>query len=100
MNKHLTAAKHPKTGEEYSIGDNVCIYQGRNGHNNIITIRTIMLSLDGDLSVSAKEIKPEDINNPEILAGSFTYLSAVKEKLTLKQVRAINKAKQLVSRYE
>jgi len=37
----LTEAIHPTTKEIYKVGDNVIIYQGRLGHDNIMTINSM-----------------------------------------------------------
>jgi len=102
MNTYLTEAIHPRTREVYRLGDIVCIYQGRFGHNNIMTIKTIISSSNGndiELYVSDKEIKEADINNTDETRGAFTNLSAVKHKLTEKKVKEIQRAKQLASQY-
>jgi hypothetical protein len=106
MNRYLTEAIHPQTGETYKIGDTVLVYQGRFGHNNIMTIGT-MISQDSvcngkpctDISISKKVIAPEDINDSDKTKASFTYLSAVKKKLTDKEVKEIKKNQQIAQQY-
>ena len=105
-NTYLTEAKHPKTGEVYKLGDTVCIYQGRFGHNNIMTIRTIISyptisngEKEIEISISDEEISEENINNSECTKGSFTGLYAVKEKLSEKRMKEIQRAKQLARQY-
>ena len=55
--KQLQSAVNPKTGELYSVGDRVCIYQGRFGHNNIIVIKSIWQD-DINTYVSKKDTLP------------------------------------------
>lgn len=63
--KYIDEAKHPTTGVVYKVGDKIVIYQGRLGHNNKITIRS-MFELNDRVYVSDKA---------EATQG--TYLSAV-----------------------
>jgi len=101
--KILTEAVHPETGETYRIGDIVVIYQGRNGHNNIITISSMFTTTRevdrNTIYVSDEKYALQDFeitfpNNPK-----GTYLESIKRKLTLKEYTKIMKAKQLASEY-
>lgn len=85
--KQIFKAVNPKDNIEYSVGDRVCIYQGRFGHNNIITIKSIWKSGD-DIFVSSNETLPG------------TYISAIKYKVSDKKYKEIIKAKELAVIYK
>lgn len=84
--EQLQSATHPKTKEIYFVGDRVCIYQGRFGHNNIITIKSIWKG-NNHIYVSKNDTLPG------------TYLDAVKHKISDKEYYKILKAKHLASKY-
>lgn len=67
-----------KDGTIYAIGDIVCIYQGRFGHDNIITIKSIWKHNE-DILVSSAETLPG------------THLNAIKYKLSQKELLKIQK---------
>lgn len=77
MLENITSAVNSKTGETISLGDRVVIYQGRFGHNNIITIRT-MFKVHGQVYVSHRE-----------KATVGTYLEAIKRKITEAELHQI-----------
>ena len=82
---------HPITGLIYQVGDNVCVYQGRFGHNNIINIKSIWLSdIGNNLNVIISEY--------ETLPG--TYLSSIKHKVSDNELNELNNAKLLVNKYK
>lgn len=96
----LTEAIHPKTEELYKIGDRVVIYQGRFGHNNIIIINS-MFTANGDetVYVSEETYVKGDYDNPFPNNPQGTYLSAVKNKMSDKDFKSLQKAKALVRQY-
>ena len=78
--KQITEAYHPETKELYTVGDKVVIYQGRFGHDNIIEIK----------SMWQNENDPTDhicVSSELTLPG--TFLSAVKRKITDKEIKKI-----------
>ena len=74
--KQITEAYHPETKELYTVGDKVVIYQGRFGHDNIIEIKSMWQGEDY-VYVSSELTLPG------------TYLSAVKRKITDKEIKKI-----------
>ena len=97
--KEIKEAVHPKTKEVYSVGDRVCIYQGRFGHNNIMVIKSMFSTKEHNGSESKEESFEERVyvSNTNSLPG--TYLSAVKHKISDKDMNKILKARSLSSRY-
>lgn len=87
MIKQINSAINDKDGIEYFVGDRVCIYQGRFGHNNIMIIKS-MWQDSNHIYVSETDKLPG------------TFLSAVKYKVTDKEFKKIVKAKRLASQYE
>lgn len=83
---------HPKSGELYKVGDVVCIYQGRFGHNNIMTIKSMWLINAGHPTEQATYV-----SNTNSLPG--TSLSAVKFKVSTSLLKRIKTA-QLFSDYK
>lgn len=72
INTYISSAAHPLTNEVYSVGDEVCVYQGRFGHSNNMKIVSMwhLNDVDGTIGISPnKECK------------DITYLSAVKYKI-------------------
>jgi hypothetical protein len=94
----IKSAKHPKTGELFSVGDRVCIYQGRFGHNNIITIKSMFTSKEHNGDEHNPEFEERVyVSETDSLPGS--YLLDVKHKVSDKEFRALQKARNLVSKY-
>jgi len=95
----ITKAIHPETKELYSVGDRVCIYQGRFGHNNIITIKSMFSDKEhngneGDAVGFEERVY---VSETESLPG--TYLSSVKHKISDKEYIKLQRAKSLISKY-
>jgi hypothetical protein len=84
--KQIKSAIHPISKKEYFVGDTVCIYQGRFGHNNIITIKSMWKTTDY-IYVSENDTLPG------------TFIDAIKHKITEKELKALNKAKLLIKKY-
>ena len=84
--KQISKAINPKDNIEYSVGDRVCIYQGRFGHNNIITIKSMWQSEDY-IYVSSTDKLPG------------TFINAIKYKVSDKKFKEIIKDKELAARY-
>jgi hypothetical protein len=87
MIKEVKEAIHPKTKELYRVGDIVCIYQGRFGHNNIITIKSMWVENEGE------ENEYIYVSERDTLPGTGLY--EVKHKMTPKLLKEIEKAKSL-----
>lgn len=98
----ITEALHPKTKELYKIGDTVCIYQGRFGHNNIWTIGSMFVNPNDltDVKISNNIYTKEDYLKPYPQNPTGTGLYAVKEKITFKKLKQIQNAKNLISKYK
>ena len=79
--KSVTSSKHSKTGEVYSVGDRVCIYQGRFGHNNIIVIGSIW----------EDEKDPEHTMVSEDLTLPGTNMLSIKRKVSDKEMKELIK---------
>jgi hypothetical protein len=96
----LNEAIHPDTKELYRVGDLVCIYQGRFGHDNIWTIGSMFKTNQSDyIYVSRMVYSDEDYKKvfPNNVTG--TYLNSVKYKVSDKDFKKINKAKQLLQKH-
>ena len=78
--KKLESAINPSDKINYSVGDIVVIYQGRFGHDNIMTIKSIWDFGDW--------IGVSDTENP-----LCTHIEAIKRKLSDKELRKIIRAK-------
>ena len=85
--EQIQSAINPADNIEYSVGDRVCIYQGRFGHNNIMVIKSMWKS-DSHIYVSSTDKLPG------------TFISAIKYKVSDKKFKQIIKAKELAVRYE
>ncbi len=88
----LKSVIHPNTKEKYSIGDYICIYQGRFGHNNLIKIGSLF-EYDGMKYVSEKEYTEQDFGKKQhwTSAPQGTYIESIKEKLTIKRFNQLKK---------
>lgn len=75
----VPSAINPKDGIEYFEGDKVVIYQGRLGHNNVIQIKSIWKHHETFL-----------ISETDEYFG--TYISAIKHKITDKEINKIRKS--------
>lgn len=98
----LTEAVHPKTKETYKIGDKVVIYQGRFGHNNIITINSLFttdIRGDDNIYVSDRSYTEKDYNTSYPNNPTGTYISAIKRKITDKEIKELQRARALVDKY-
>lgn len=89
----VNSAINPKDGIEYFVGDKVVIYQGRFGHNNIIQIKSIWIN----------ETESTIINTPYVSSSDSlpgTYISAIKRKISDKEINLIRKAKSDLANFE
>lgn len=84
----LTEAIHPTTKEIYKVGDKVIIYQGRLGHDNIMTINSMFTTAhkkgDNMVYVSENIYTKLDYRQPWPYNPKGTYLNAVKRKISKK----------------
>ena len=85
--KKINSAVNLQDSIEYFVGDRVVIYQGRFGHDNIITIKSIWDFGDW-IGVTNKEEPP------------CTNITAIKRKIDDKEIEKIIKDKARLSYVE
>lgn len=95
----ITEAVHPTTKEVYKVGERICIYQGRFGHNNILTIGSMFTDSSGEVYVSENIYSEEDYQKKYPHNPTGTYINAIKHKISDKEMRKIINAQSIANKY-